>query len=108
MNWEFAWDVACKLGTAVYSAGLLAIGVQMLRAQPGVRRDMNAHATALSAHAAALTRSAASEDKIAQIAADVAEIKAARVVDSELLERVYRALEQLEAERSGARARAVC
>ena len=99
MNWEFAWEVACKIGTAVYSAGLLALGAQMLRAQPGVRRYMNAHATALSAHAAALTRSAASEDTIARIAADVAEIKATRIADPSLLDRVYRVLEQRETER---------
>lgn len=107
MNWEFAWEVVCRLATAVYSAGLLAIGFQMLRAQPGVRRDMSAHAAALTAHANALTLASERQDKLEQIAVDVAEIKAARVVDLDLLDRVYRALEQCEAERSGARARAV-
>lgn len=100
-------EVAYEVGKAVYSFGLLALGVVLVRAVPGVRQMGKDFTAALIAHAAALTLSAAREDKIAQIAADVAEIKAARVVDSDLLDRVYRALEQCEAERSGARARAV-
>lgn len=99
MTWLAAWEVVCDVGKAIYSIGLLAIGAQMLRAAPGMRRAMNALATASAQLAAAIMANAKDEAKLDQIAADVAEIKSARVADPSLLDRVYRALEQREAER---------
>jgi hypothetical protein len=107
MTFSEVVEVVGDVGKAVYSFGLLAIGAIAIRAIPGAREAAKSLTTALLRHAEALTRSATSEDKIDQIASDVAEIKKARVVDPALLERICRALEQHEAERSGARAKAV-
>lgn len=106
MTWAVVWDVLCDIGKAVYCVGLLAIGAQMLRVAPGMQRAMNALAAASVQLASAITKAAADEETLCQIAADVAEIKMARVPDPSLLERVYRALEKHEAEpRSRAEAR---
>jgi hypothetical protein len=107
MTFREVVEVVGEVGKAVYSFGLLAIGVIVIRAIPGAREAAKSFTAALLRHAEALTRSATSEDKIDQIAADVAAIKAARIADPDLLDRVHRALEQCEAERSGPRAKVV-
>jgi hypothetical protein len=101
-----AVDVVWEVARAAYSLALVVIGGASLRALPRVLEVAGNFTAALLAAAKALTDAAADRDKIDGIAHDVgeikkvvAELKTARDADAELLDRVRRVLEDVEAER---------
>ena len=80
------WEAAVEVGRAVYSGGLLALGVAALVVAPSAVRVLRDLTAALGATARALAAIAAERDAVERVEAAAVRIEAAAV----RLERVQR------------------